>query len=270
MMTNLSNGRFLRNIPKKLIKKSLGLFGLEIQRQHIIPRTSMLGCLQQASKNGLQPKTIIDVGAARGTPALYEVFPTARHILIEPLQEFAPYLDQLVGNLEQAEYIVAAAAKTSGNTVINVHPDLVGSSLYLEEENSDVNGIERIVPAITLDEFCQNTKTQGPYLIKIDTQGAELDVLMGAKTVLPETAFVILEVSFFEFFRGGPQIYDCIVFMKEHGFVAYDIFGFQYRPSDGAMSQVDIAFVEEKGPFRQHHYYATPDQRAAQNKRLRA
>ena len=108
-------------------------------------------------------------------------------------------------NWKRAEYIIAAAAATPGNIIINVHPDLVGSSIYKEAEDSDVNGIERRIPAITLDNICVERNAEKPYLIKIDTQGSELEVLKGAQTVLQNTELVILEVSFFDFFQGGPQ-----------------------------------------------------------------
>lgn len=260
------------NFTKKLIKKFIGSLGLEVrwkgQSSEKATRATMYGCLQQALQNGLKPKTIIDVGAASGTPALYEIFPKAKHILIEPLEEFIPHLDSLVDKLDKAEYMIAAAGNKQGSIVLNVHPDLVGSSLYKEEEDSDVNGVERTVPVVTLDQVCQDRVTEGPYLIKVDTQGAELDVLMGSEEILKETEFVILEVSLFEFFKGGPQLYDCINFMKEQGFVAYDVFDIQYRLLDGAMSQVDVAFVPENSHFRKLHSYATKEQREEQNKRI--
>ena len=259
------------NLTKKLLKKSIGLLGLEIHRQKAstqAARATMYGCLQQALQNGLKPNSIIDVGAASGTPALYQVFPKARHILIEPLEEFIPQLDSLVDKLDRADYLIAAAGKEQGSIVINVHPDLVGSSIYKEEEDSNVNGVERTVPVVTLDQVCQEKGAEGPYLIKVDTQGAELDVLMGAEAILKETEFVILEVSLFEFFKGGPQLYDCISFMKERGFVAYDLFDIHYRLLDGAVSQIDIAFVQEKSDFRKLHSYATKEQREEQNKRI--
>jgi len=260
------------NSSKKIIKKIMGLFGLEIRRKeqviHQTPRNSMYGCLQQAVKNGLNPETIIDVGAADGTPPLYEVFPEATHILIEPLEEFSPNLIQLVTQLKKAEYIIAAATSKTGSIIINVHPDLLGSSIYKEKEDSDVNGVERTVPTVTIDALCTDRGTKKPYLIKIDTQGSELDVLMGAEKILQDTEFIILEVSLFEFFQGGSQLYDCIKFMKERGFVAYDIFDLQYRLLDGAMSQIDIAFVREQSQFRKIHFYATKEQRAKQNEQL--
>ena len=260
------------DLSKKLIKKSVNLLGFEIhqlrQTSNRASRAAMQGCLQQALKNGLKPNTIIDVGAASGTSALYKGFPKARHILIEPLEEFIPHLASIVEKLDRADYMIAAAGKNQGSIVINVHPDLVGSSIYKEEEDSNVNGVERTIPVVTIDRVCQDKGAEGPYLIKVDTQGAELDVLMGAEGILKETEFVILEVSLFEFFKGGPQLFDCINFMKERGFVAYDVFDLQYRLLDGAMSQIDVAFVPETSHFRKLHSYATKEQREEQNKRI--
>jgi FkbM family methyltransferase len=188
--------------------------------------------------------------------------------LIEPLEEYIPHLNSWVAKLERAEYIIAAVTATPGNVIINVHPDLVGSSIYKEDEDSDVNGVERTIPAMTLDKICSERGTESPYPIKIDTQGAELEVLKGAQTVLKDTELVILEVSFFEFFKGGPQVYDCLNFMKQRGFVTYDIFNLEYRLLDGAMSQVDIAFAREQSQLREYHFYATREQRTELTKQL--
>ena len=172
--------------------------------------------------------------------------------------------------MPRVEYTLAAATSKPGVTTMNVHPDLVGSSLYLENETSNVNGLPRTVPAVTLDSLCQDKKTSGPYIVKIDVQGAELDVLDGAAKVLQEAELVILEVSFFQFFEGGPQLHDVVQYMKSKGFVAYDIFGLQYRLLDNALSQADVVFVLETGRFRVHHYYATRDQRERQTRLLQS
>jgi FkbM family methyltransferase len=261
-------GMHLKRHLRKLINVTLDPFGLEICRKTISSRISFRGALEHAKKLGFCPGTVIDVGAATGTRALYEAFPTSRQILIEPLEEFRPHLDKVIKEFPNSEYIIAAASQESGNITINVHPDLVGSSLYLENEDSNVNGSPRVVPAITLDKICIEKKLDGPFLIKVDVQGAELDVLNGATHILGNTEYVILEVSFFQFFTGGPQIYDVITFMKEQGFVVYEIFDYQYRLLDGAMSQVDIAFVKESGQFRKFHFYAKKNQREVQNKMI--
>jgi FkbM family methyltransferase len=232
-------------------------------------RMTLRGALRHIKRLGFEPETVLDVGAAAGTEALYETFPKAYHILIEPLEEYRPSLDRVVKRYERAEVVTAAAYHTQGEVTIHVHPDLMGSSLYLEDEDSDVNGLPRVVKAVTLDRLCGQHSLEGPYLIKLDVQGAELDVLKGSERVLENTEYVVVESSLFRFFKNGPQWVDLILFMKDRGFVVYDLLDPQYRPLDGAMSQTDLAFVKETGFFRKSHSYATREQREIQNKRLK-
>jgi len=253
---------------KTVVQNSLNAFGLDVQKSG--SRRSTAGVLRQCKDIGLSPQTVIDVGAAYGSFTLQcqKVFPDAKYILVEPLEEYKSSLDAVTRSIPHAEYILAAAAAESGELTINVHPDLEGSSVYLEDEDSDVNGVPRTVRAIALDCLMKEGRVQAPVLLKIDVQGAELDVLSGAEGTLRTTEYVLLEMSFFKFFKGGPQFHDVVTFMKSRGFVAYDICGSQYRPLDNALSQIDMAFVKEAGLFRQHHYYATSSQREEQNRRF--
>ena len=75
-------------------------------------------------------------------------------------------------------------------------------------------------------------------------------------------------MSLYKFFKGGPDYYDIVIFMRSRGFVVYDIFGLHYRPLDNALSQVDMVFVKEKGLFRKNHFYATKEQREKLNERF--
>ncbi len=257
----------MKNYVKIIIKWLIHRTRLESTADaKAIHRQSLRGVLEHSKSMGFSPGTVIDVGAANGTFELYETFPDARHLLIDPLEENSSCLETIVKSLLNAEYIIAAATHKNGSVNINVHPDLHGSSLYLECEDSDVNGVPRSVPAITLDDLYEERCLKGPFLIKIDVQGAELDVLRGAVNLLEFTDYIILETSLFGFFVGGPQFSDIVEFMKIYGFVVYDFLCCQYRPLDGAMSQVDLVFVKENGLFRKYHYYATKEQRAVHNK----
>ena len=254
--------------------RSLGAFARKLlgrsarKRQR---RDRLSGVLEQLRALGFAPATVFDVGAAYGDFArqCQGVYADARYVLVEPLAEYGSSLEATAQSLPRAELVSAAAAASEGSITFNVHGDLVGSSIYLEHEDSAVNGVPRTVPAVTLDGLCSARGLLPPFLIKVDVQGAELDVLAGATETLRKTECVVLEVSFFEFFRNGPLFHDVIAFMRERGFVAYDIFGFQYRPLDGALSQVDVAFVRETGEFRKHHFYATREQREQQDRSLK-
>lgn len=260
------------------LKAAFGLAGLEVRKKRpggllSVDRDSLRGVLLHARSVGCAPCTVIDVGAAYGsfTQECHAVFPDARYILMEPLVEYKPALARIVRSVEQAEYIEAAAAAHDDERTIHVHPDLVGSSLYREvEEGSDVNGTPRIIRAVTVDGVMQRNAAKGPFFFKVDVQGAELDVLRGAEQTLRETEWVLLEVSLFRFFQGGPDICDVIAYMRSRGFAPYDVHELQYRPLDNALSQVDIVFVKENGLFRRRHHFATPEQREEENRKIHA
>ena len=259
----------MKSALKKTVNKLLDPVGFQIvPASDTATRATMQNCLIHVKNFGFIPKTIIDVGAAKGTDPLLFTFPDAHHFLIEALEEFIPKLEEIKNKMSNVEYIIGAATSSSGTITINVHPDLYGSSAYLEEEDSNVNGVPREIPAYKLDELCEKHKLSGPFLIKIDVQGAELDVLKGAEAILKDTEYVILESVLFNFFKNGPNFFDFIDFMNKRGFVVYDFFDPLYRPLDGAMSQIDIAFVKDKGLFRKHHVYASKEQREIQNKKL--
>lgn len=254
--------------------RAIGFDVYRVRRGNVpgVERTRLAHLLSQA-RHGPSPATIIDVGAAYGAFAkeCVTVFPESRYVMIEPLVEYRRALQELELRHSSMRHVCAAAASRAGDIVIHVHPDLVGSSAMLElERGTDVNGVPRTVPAVTIDGVIKDTCVKGPFLLKIDVQGAELDVLRGAAETLTETEYVLCEVSLFKFFESGPEMVEVFSYMKSLGFVPYDLGNLQYRPLDNALSQVDVAFVKETGDFRRHHFYATPAQRARQDRDIRA
>jgi FkbM family methyltransferase len=265
---------------KHFIRRVLWKLGVDIQRVNKatptelgVQRNSLQGLLGQVKRMGCTPGTVIDVGAAFGTftKECHKIFPDVHYLLVEPIEEYLPVLSKVVNAIHHAKNVTAVVAGEDGRTFLNVHHDLVGSSLYREvEEGTDIDGVLREVRAVTLDRLVGEGSAPPPFLVKIDVQGAELDVLGGGEKTLAGTEYVLLEVSLFHFFRQGPTFCEVVAYMKSKGFVPYDIYGLQYRPLDSALSQIDIAFVKEDGQFRKSHQYATPEQRAEQNREFRS
>lgn len=254
-----------------LAKRLFSAFGLDIRKKSAAsesaPRASMAGALAQLSSLGFRPATVIDAGVATQTLELYQAFPSATFLLIEPLAEFEPFLQKICSTYK-AQYVLAAAGQSPGSATFHVHADKVSSSLLTEVEGPSVDGTPRTVPVVSLDHLLAEKNLPGPYLIKLDVQGAELQVLAGASLTLQHTEVVMLEGTLFATMIGGPQLHDLILFMKQSGFVVYDLYPILYRPLDGALHQVDIIFVREHGPFRQSHAYATPAQRQLLDRQL--
>jgi FkbM family methyltransferase len=258
------------NWVKRIIAVSFACFGLEIRKRGERQRMSMSGVLQHTKKIGFSPATLVDAGAAFGdwTACAHSIFPNARCILIEPLTEYQPVIEMVCQSLKSSRLVSGAAAGPDTTQIaMNVHRDLVGSSIFEEvEDEGTLVQEKRVVPAYTLDDLCADERP--PFLLKLDLQGAELEALQGGERTLARTEMVILEVSFFRAIRTAPLFHEVTAFMKKKGFVVYDIAGISYRPLDGALCQADIAFVRETGIFRTSDAYATPKQREQQNEKF--
>ena len=239
---------------RRVVKQMFSTVGLEIsRRRRYRMRVSMAEALGHLKGLGYEPAAVVDVGVGNGTFDLYDAFPDASFLLIEPLKEFRPVLEDIAQRF-RASYVLAAAGRAGGSTVIFVHAYLEGSSV-LQERGEQTGIVAREVEMVALDDVCEEKRLTGPYLIKVDVQGGELEVLSGATRLLSDAEVVILEVSLFQFVEGGPELHNVVAFMKAKGFVAYDMFGGHTRPLDGALAQVDIVFVKERGVFRTSHVY---------------
>ena len=179
------------------------------------------------------------------------------------MKQFESDLASILSKRE-GSYVLAAAGGELGEVSFNVHKNhLDGSSIHKETMGRDADGYEIKVPLVRIDDVLKENKVDGPYLLKVDVQGAELAALDGAQHTLLKTEIVVLEVSLFEFMVGAPQFDEVIVYMKERDFVVFDIIHGWNRPLDNALGQVDIVFVKEKGMFRSDHSYSTIEQMRA-------
>lgn len=235
-------------------QRTLAKHGLEVHSTVGVRRT-LPAVLWHYRALGLSPATVIDVGVGLGTVELYDVFPDAQLVLVEPLPEFGP-LEQFRAQ-RGAEIVAAAAGPEAGQVEIAVHRVPACSSLLGARRGDGVTPELRTVAMVRLDDV---VRQPGPYVLKLDVEGAELGVLNGALQILTQAELVLLEVSFFQLVEDMPQFHEVVAWMHEHGFVVADLYNGHNRPLDGALAQMDVAFVQEHGRFRQDHQYATPAQ----------
>lgn len=253
-----ATARGARSSLKRLAGAAVRPFGLAIGSAVQFERADRLSYrrgLEHAKRLGLEPRTVIDVGVASGTWPLYEAFPNAHIMLVEPVPECRPQLERIASSLPRAEYVIAAASARAGTVVLHVPRDTARSSTRWESDFQPGEVTQLEVEAVTLDDLVRDRSLGGPFLLKADVQGGELDVLDGARDMLAETEYIILECCLFEFFAGGPLLAEVIAYMRARSFVTYDVLSVHHRPLDGAVSTLDLAFVKNASALRRIHRF---------------
>ena len=226
---------------KRTINSMLRPLGIEIRRVFGEKPSTKRDALQILNEKGIQPKTVIDVGVHNeGTPELYEIFPDAKHILIDPVQEFERDILRLCKKIKNVEYVRAAASNKSGFSKLEiqrtkyVYGRIVGD-IYESDTSMDEKDVE-IVKVITLDELVKNKKTKGRYLIKVDIDGRDIEVIQGSINTLKETDCVIIEALY-------PKIGETIVFLEKNKFFLWGIVDIIYV--NKSLFQVDLVFLNK-------------------------
>ena len=158
--------------------------------------------LYERFKAALRPgMVVLDVGASFGLYSLAAaraVGPSGRVIAFEPAAETASALREhlrLNGVEERVEVIEAAV---SGRTTVETFwqqetsfvASLVETATHQEAAKSSTPLETRHVPAVTLDDFCRKRRLE-PDVLKIDVEGAEADVLRGAREILERRRAVV-------------------------------------------------------------------------------
>jgi FkbM family methyltransferase len=235
----------------------LGLMSLKIVSQRT-PTRDFKAFFRHLRARGVDFRTVIDVGVAFGTPTLYQGFPMAKFYLVEPVPGCRATLDELTRKLNAEAFNVAAGAE-DGVLDFFVHSDVSGSSGYRQWEGDFLDGRTISVPVRRLDSLIRAPLGR-PSLLKIDTQGAELDVLAGATGILGEIDLLIVETSFHQFRKGAPEFNAIVTRLAELGFECYEVLEGHYRAVDNALAQVDLAFVQRDSDLRKVKSFFSQDQ----------
>ena len=100
---------------------------------------------------------------------------------------------------------------------------LFGGNSIFKEINDDVFPEDKYVmkKTVTLDKLAEVKNLPYPDLIKIDAQGAELNILKGATQVLKCCSYLILELQTKEYNKGAPLKHEVIEYLKSIGFVMF-------------------------------------------------
>jgi FkbM family methyltransferase len=193
---------------------------------------------------GFRPQTIIDVGVAVGTFELYAAFQDAQLILVEPLAEFFEAISQILAR-RRGLHVPAAAWSSEGEFEMRVKPHFIEGSTHYSQPESEYGSesvTRRRVRVTTIDRILADHAFPAPFGLKIDTEGAELEVIRGASATLERTVFVIAEVSVLhDRFDGSYSFAQFIAAMDEAGFEVCDLLGIG-RKKSSKVEFIDLVF----------------------------
>ncbi len=89
---------------------------------------------------------------------------------------------------------------------------------------------EQAVETVTLDGFLPESGIKDVDLLKLDTQGTELDILQGAEFFLSSTILgVITEVEFSPMYQDQAVFSDVDSYLRQFGFMLFDLSRHRYR-----------------------------------------
>ncbi len=188
---------------------------------------------------GWSPKTILDIGGFKGnwTREVRTHFPNASFAVVEPNPH--PELSTLG---------VPVYRELLSSTVKDVlwHSNMsTGDSIFKELTRQYQSVIPTTRRTTTLDALFPS---QVFDFIKIDCQGAEIDILKGGETLVRSTTAVLLECSFAgQYNQDAPRFAEYIAYMDSIGFTPFDIT--EIHRAGGILCQVDILFLRKTSPL---------------------
>ena len=197
-------------------------------------------------------KTVIDVGVLNGTPELIKVFNDCKHVLVEPVDSFHENIIKVYNDHDiEFDLIKKACSNKIGKNELRVFNHMTeddyptGSTLITRNEKRENNRAEIQITEVdttTLDDLCKSYL--GPFVIKIDVDGHEFEILKGSGNCLEHTYLFVIEA-------WTSRIEETIRILSDKGFALWDITDFCYTRAQ--MSQVDLVFLN-KSLFKNSNY----------------
>ena len=207
--------------------------------------------LRRIANRGVSVRTVIDVGASNGvwSQSIESVFPDAQYHLIDAFEHWRADLERLCASRRNYSCTIALAGAQDGEGHFYNSPDAPFGGYTASK--SDAHAFR--VPTVAMDGEVVRHGLQPPYLLKLDTHGAERDILAGAQKLLKQTEILVVEVyNFMDEARRFPAMTQHI---ESFGFQCIDIAEPLFRPHDEAFWQIDLFFVRSTRPEAMHRAY---------------
>ena len=191
--------------------------------------------------------TIFDVGANLGQSVIRfrQAFPDPNIHSFEPAPKAFAVLKRRAAKLTNVILNEVALGSSPGRWEFFENSEWDLSSLLpagpsCEGEVMDSYWIE----VTTLDNYCSTNTVEMIDILKIDTQGFDLEVLRGGEQLIRDgrIRFVLMEVIFSDMYRQAATLDQIYRFMADHGFSLVTFYRPEYRNERANWTDALFAF----------------------------
>lgn len=186
----------------------------------------------------LKIDNVIDVGVANGTDFLFEDFPNAKYFFIEPNSTYHEVIEKKLLKKYNGKIFKIAAGNQIGK--LKFFDEGVTSSFLQREDYKLTRKID--INVDKLDNILRDEIISGTTLLKIDTEGFELDVLKGSEDLLKKIDYCIIEIRLQKIKTYNPS--ELVAFLDNKKF-HWDKILKVYYAKEG-IDFIDVLFVKKK------------------------
>lgn len=228
---------FGKNLPvglaSKFRKLLLDKFGYYLHEA----KTMSVGtdyAVDLVEKVGLKPNTIFDIGANIGqTVEFYrDIYPNASIYSFEPIPKTFGELEQKCAGMKNVNTFNIAFGEKKESMQIQVVKDETSvvnslSDKFQDNLKSDSESYETVnIQVERLDDFVKQNEIEKIDLLKIDTEGYEVQVLNGAADLLAsgKVSAIICEAGFMRSNPRNTYFGDINDILEKHGYALFGIY----------------------------------------------
>lgn len=200
---------------------------------------------------GFEPRVIFEIGSSNSgwSYEMSTLFPAGRFHLFEPLIDHKDFYRENTARILKArpDFRVhkIAVGDVDGITKMGVDPSGYGASTLVAEMNETFTEVIE-VPIRRLDTFVFDVDLPRPDVLKIDVQGAELAVLIGAGALLDSVQLIQAEVWLTRgYWKQTPLLHEIGEYLSGKGFLLV-AFGGSYYSNLHELYATDAFFAQSQ------------------------